>query len=43
MNGEHPWREWAEIVGILAVGIAIVVAVVRLIIRWSHDEKPPGQ
>jgi Ni/Fe-hydrogenase subunit HybB-like protein len=43
MTGEHPWREWAEVVGILAVGIAIVVAVVRLIIRWSQDDKPPGQ
>jgi Ni/Fe-hydrogenase subunit HybB-like protein len=39
MTGEHPWREWAEVVGILAVGVAVVVAVVRLIVTWANDGK----
>jgi hypothetical protein len=43
MTGEHPWREWAEVVGILAVGVAVVVAVVRLIVKWANDGRPPKQ
>lgn len=42
MTGEHPWREWAEVVVILAVGLAIVIVVVKLLVGWAHkgDEKP---
>ena len=42
MTGEHPWREWAEVVGILAVGVAVVVVIVKLIVGWAQkdDTKP---
>lgn len=41
-TGEHPWREWAIVVLILALGITIVVVLVKFIIAWAHkeDESP---
>ena len=40
MNSQHPWLEWLYIIVVLAIGIGIVVAIVKLLLHWAHkDEK----
>jgi hypothetical protein len=39
MTSEHPWLDWLYVAGILVVGIAIVWAIVKGMLRWAH--KPP--
>jgi hypothetical protein len=41
MTGEHPWREWLEVLGVFLAGLALVWIIVRALLHWAHkpDEK----
>jgi hypothetical protein len=39
MTNEHPALDWLYVAGVLAVGIAIVWAIVKGLLHWAH--KPP--
>jgi uncharacterized membrane protein YidH (DUF202 family) len=44
MNGEHPWRDWLNVLVIFGVGLVIVMIIVRLLIKWAQrdDAGPKG-
>jgi hypothetical protein len=39
MNGEHPWRDWLNVLVIFLGGLIIVMMVVRLLIKWAHSDQ----
>ena len=36
MNGEHPWRDWLNVLVIFVAGLIVVMIVVRLLIKWAQ-------
>jgi hypothetical protein len=38
MNGEHPWRDWLNVLVIFLGGLVIVMMVVRLLIKWAQKD-----
>jgi hypothetical protein len=43
MNGEHPWRDWLNVLVIFLGGLVIVMMVVRLLIKWAHKDGTGSQ
>jgi hypothetical protein len=43
MNGDHPWRDWINVLVIFGAGLVVVMLVVRLLIKWAQrNDRPKG-
>lgn len=41
MNGDHPWRDWLNVLVIFSAGLIVVMMVVRLLIKWAQRAEKP--
>ena len=43
MDGDHPWRDWLNVLIIFVGGLIVVMIIVRVMIKWAHkDDRPKG-
>jgi hypothetical protein len=44
MDGEHPWRDWLEVLALAAAFVVIVWFVVKLLLGWAYkdDDRSKG-